>query len=586
MSFSQEFVDRIKNSKDPDVRYKDARALDDIRHMMRSSAQLFGDNTAFWHKKTKGGPYVGVSYKTTLEDMNSLGTAFVDLGLKDKKIAVIGENSYKWAISYLAAVCGCGVVVPLDKELNRDELKQLVEAAEVSCVCFQDKYEDVFTWIRDSGAGSLKHLVSFGVPKSEGVISWDELKAQGASQLARGDRRFLDAEIDPTAMSIILFTSGTTGISKGVMLSHRNIITDIVSAATVFQVRSDDIFFSVLPVHHTYECSCGFLLPLYKGAAIAYCEGLKYIVSNMQEVRPTVFLAVPILLEGIYTKIWKGAKKQGKDGLLRKVLKINAVTKKFGLDLGDKFFKDIRNTLGGRMRITVSGGAAINPEVLKGLNDFGIKALQGYGLTECAPIGALNPDTAVRYPSIGKALPNFDMKVVDVNEEGIGEICLTGDNLMLGYYNMPEETAEVLYDGWFHTGDMGYMDRDGYAYITGRKKNVIIAKNGKNVYPEEIEYYLSNVPYVMESFVFSEPTEDGEDDVIVASIRVDEDEVRAALGKDYTEQQLENLLWSEVDKINEKSPFFKRIKKVKIRKEEFVKNTSKKIKRFAEENRM
>jgi len=233
----------------------------------------------------------------------------------------------------------------------------------------------------------------------------------------------------------------------------------------------------------------------------------------------------------------------------------------------------------------ICGGAAINPEILDGIRDFGIMALQGYGLTECSPIGALNPDKAAKSASIGRALPNFDMKLVDVNEEGIGEICLKGGNVMLGYYNMPEATAEVLKDGWFYTGDLGYIDSEGYAYITGRKKNVIITKNGKNVYPEELEYYLSNIPYVLESFVYDRESEDGFDTVIVASIRVDEEEVAEALGEGYTDDMAADLLWNEVDKINQTSPYFKKIKRIVLRKEEFEKNTSKKIKRFVESNK-
>ena len=281
----------------------------------------------------------------------------------------------------------------------------------------------------------------------------------------------------------------------------------------------------------------------------------------------------------------KAIKKQGKEKLLKKVIKANRVTKKIGLDLGNIFLKQIRAVFGGRMRLMICGGAAINPEVLDGIRDFGIMALQGYGLTECSPIGALNPDKAPKSASIGRALPNFEMKIVDENEEGIGEICLKGGNVMLGYYNMPEATAQAIQDGWFHTGDLGYIDSEGYAYITGRKKNVIITKNGKNVYPEEIEYYLSKSPYVLESLVYDRDSNDGMDTVIVAAIRIDEEEVKERLGSDYTDEMVEKLLWEEVDKINANSPHFKKIKKVIYRKTEFEKNTTKKIKRFVSENK-
>lgn len=583
---AEQFIEKINENMDPHIRYKQSRPINDIKHMLESSTALYPDNTAFWVKKSRGAEYESISYAKALSDVNALGTAFIGRGLKGKRIAVIGENSYEWSISYLAAVCGTGIIVPLDKELNANELMQLVVNAEVSCVLFDAKFEKIFKEMQASGETVIKLLVNLeGENSDNGVVSLNELLKEGQQAINEGNRDFIDAEINRETLNILLYTSGTTGVSKGVMLCHKNIVEDLMSAPTVLEIRSDDIFFSVLPVHHTYECTCGFLLPLYKGAAIAYCEGLKYITKNLAEIRPTVFMGVPILFENLYRKIWQNVRKQGKESVLKKVIKVNRATKKIGIDLGNVFLKDIRAIFGGRMRLMICGGAAINPETLDGIRDFGIMALQGYGLTECSPIGALNPDKAAKSASIGRALPNFDMKVVDINEEGIGEICLKGGNVMLGYYNMPEATAEVLKDGWFYTGDLGYIDSEGYAYITGRKKNVIITKNGKNVYPEEIEYYLSSIPYVLESFVYDRESDDGLDTVIVASIRIDEEEVADALGEGYTDDMVEELLWKEVDKINQTSPYFKKIKRIVFRKAEFEKNTSKKIKRFAEANK-
>lgn len=583
---AEQFIEKINENMDPHIRYKQSRPIDDIKHMLESSTALYPDNTAFWVKKSRGAEYESISYAKALSDVNALGTAFIGRGLKGKRIAVIGENSYEWSISYLAAVCGTGIIVPLDKELNANELMQLVVNAEVSCVLFDAKFEKIFKEMQASGETVIKLLVNLeGENSDNGVVSLKELLKEGQQAVNEGNREFIDAEIDREVLNILLYTSGTTGVSKGVMLCHKNIVEDLMSAPTVLEIRSDDIFFSVLPVHHTYECTCGFLLPLYKGAAIAYCEGLKYITKNLAEIRPTVFMGVPILFENLYRKIWQNVRKQGKESVLKKVIKVNRATKKIGIDLGNVFLKDIRAIFGGRMRLMICGGAAINPETLDGIREFGIMALQGYGLTECSPIGALNPDKAAKSASIGRALPNFDMKVVDINEEGIGEICLKGGNVMLGYYNMPEATAEVLKDGWFYTGDLGYIDSEGYAYITGRKKNVIITKNGKNVYPEEIEYYLSSIPYVLESFVYDRESDDGLDTVIVASMRIDEEEVAEALGEGYTDDMVEELLWKEVDKINQTSPYFKKIKRIVFRKAEFEKNTSKKIKRFVEANK-
>jgi long-chain acyl-CoA synthetase len=389
-------------------------------------------------------------------------------------------------------------------------------------------------------------------------------------------------------MQIILFTSGTTGMSKGVMLSHKNIVADIMIAPTVFKVYEEDIFFSVLPVHHTYECTAGFLLPLYRGCTIAYCQGLKYITKNLAEVKPTIFLGVPAIFEKLYSTIWKNIRKQGKEKLLKKVIKVNNVTKKVGLDLGKKFFKQITDVFGGRMRCLICGGAAINPEILNGMRDFGIMALQGYGMTECAPLGALNPDTAPNPASIGVEFPGCKIKIDNIDEEGIGEICVYGPNVMLGYYQMPEITAETIdAEGWLHTGDLGYMDDNGYVFITGRKKNVIITKNGKNVYSEELEYLLSTILFVQESFVFAQETESEKDDTtIVASIKMDSEILEEILGAEYTEEDVKKLIWAEVDKINENAPFYRKIKKVIVRKTDFVKNTSNKLVRFAEENKM
>lgn len=587
MEWAEELVAKINADERAYVKYKESRPITDIKHMIETSAELFGDNVAFMQKDNNNEPYRKILYREALADVNGLGTALISKGLKGKRIAVIGENCYQWATSYLAAVCGTGIVVPLDKELSAEELKNLVIRADVECVLFQKKFEDMFKKMKDSGDTKLNVLVNFtSEEEKDGVYSWSQLVKEGKKLVEEGNIEFTDAEIDNEAMSIILFTSGTTGKSKGVMLSHKNIAADLMIAPTVFKVFPTDIFFSVLPLHHTYECTCNFLMPLYKGAAIAYCQGLKYITKNLEEVKPTMFLGVPAVFEKLYSTIWKTVKKQGKEDLLKKVIRVNRKTKKVGIDLGKIFFKQITAVFGGRMRCLICGGAAINPEVLDGIRDFGILALQGYGLTECAPMGALNPDTAPNSASIGVRFPGADLKVVNINEEGIGEICVHGDNVMLGYMDMPEETAAVIdSEGWFHTGDMGYMDSDGYAYITGRKKNVIITKNGKNVYPEELEYQLSLVPFIEEAFVFEGESSDEKSTTIVASIKLDQEAVEELLGADYTEEQAKEMVWKEVDKINADAPFYRKIKKVIIRKSDFIKNSSKKLIRYAEDNK-
>ncbi len=586
LQYAQGVVDMLNNSTDKYVVYKESRPIADLKHMLETSVQAYGDNVAFMQKFHKEEPYKSITYKEAFETVNALGTALINAGLKDKRIAVIGENCYQWATSYLAVICGTGVVVPLDKELGASELGQLIKESQASAVMFTEKYTDIFKEIKENGDSQLEILIKLnGDKQEENVLTWSGLIAEGKKLLEKGDGRFIDAEIDPDAMSELLFTSGTTGIAKGVMLSHKNICFDLMIAPTILRVHTWDIFFSVLPIHHTYEGTAGFLMPLYKGAAIAYCEGLKHIVKNLSEVRPTMFLGVPALFETLYKTIMKNIRKQGKEGLVKKVMALNKVTKKVGLDLNKKLLKDILKVFGGRMRVLISGGAAIDPAILQFFNDLGFIAVQGYGLSECAPMGALNPDQHkyMRNASVGHILPGMDVKIVDKDEDGIGEICLKGDNVMLGYYNNPEETAKVIKDGWFYTGDQGYIDDEKFIYITGRKKNVIIASNGKNVFPEELEYLLSKIPYVTESMVWG--AEEKGDIVIVAAIRPDMEEVEAVLGKDCDEEAVKKLLWDEVDKINAELPMFKKIRKIAVRNEEFEKNTSKKIKRFVESNK-
>ena len=587
MEKTLEMIKRVKDNPDPLVKYKNIRPILDIKHMLETSVEAYGDKPAFWVKKDSNAPYTSITYKEAYNDVNGLGTSLISKGLKDKKIAIIGENCYEWAISYLATLCGTGVVVPLDKELMPNELEQLIIASECSCVILTEKFQDIFKDMKDRGNTKLEFLINMNAEKSEGdVLALGELINEGKQLVASGNRDFLDAQIKRDEMSVILFTSGTTGFSKGVMLSHGNLVTDIMLPPTVLNFTTEDMFFSVLPIHHTYECTCGFLIPLYKGASIAYCEGLKHIAANLQEVKPTIFLGVPVLFENMYHKIWQGVRKKGKEDTLKKMIALNKKTKKIGIDIGNLFLKDIKAVFGGRMRIVICGGAAINPDILQGIRDFGILALQGYGLTETSPIGALNPDTAPVNESAGRVIPELQVKIVDPDPEtGIGEICLAGDHVMLGYYNNPEATAEAIKDGWYHTGDLGRMDANGYVYITGRKKNVIITKNGKNVYPEELEFQLSNIPYVLESMVWGKDSNDGKDTVIVASILANEEEVVEKLGAGYSEQDLETLLWVGIDQINEEQPFFKRIKKMIIKKGEFEKTTSKKIKRHVDANK-
>ncbi len=585
--WAEGIVETVNNDPRPYVKCKESRPITDIKDLLVSSARLFGERTAYLQKWNPDGEYEEIKYKQVLDDVNGLGTALLEMGLKDKRVAVIGRNCYQWCSAYLAVTGGIGCIVPLDKELSAEELKNQIATSEASCVVFDSRHTDVFKEIKASGDTQLEVLVSFDAEaENDGVLSWKQLIEDGKELIEEGNLDYINAEVDNEIMSILIFTSGTTGKPKGVMLSQKNVCAELMIAPTIFTLEAEDRYMSFLPLHHTYESTCCFLMAIYKGSSVGFCQGLRYITKNLKELRPTMILAVPALYEKLYSSIWKNVRKQGKEDLLKKVIKVNRVTKKIGIDLGNIFFKEIRAVFGGRMKTLICGGAKIDPEILDGLQDFGFNALQGYGLTEAAPMGAFNPQDAPNSKSVGVPFPGQEIKAININEEGIGEICIRGENLMMGYFNDPEGTAEVIdEEGWFHTGDLGYVAEDGYAYLTGRLKNVIITKNGKNVYPEEIEYQLGLVPFVQESFVFEDEKATGKDTIIVASIKVDDTEAAEILGDEYTDEQIKELVWQEVDRINAAAPTYRQIRRVIIKKKDFIHNTSSKLIRFAEENK-
>jgi len=379
----------------------------------------------------------------------------------------------------------------------------------------------------------------------------------------------------------MLFTSGTTSEAKAVMLSHKNICFNVHEQCKMLKIVPEDVFLSILPIHHTYECTCGFLTPLYRGAAVAYCEGLRHIQKNMQESKVTVFLGVPLIFETLYSKIIAGIEKQGKTKLVKNMIKITNALDKVGIHLKRKVFKEIHAQLGGNVKVLIAGAAAINPEVSKGFRDLGILAVQGYGLSECAPIVALNRDVDYKDDAAGLPLVNTEVKIAEPNDEGVGEIIVKGEHVMLGYYKNDEENKKALKDGWFYTGDLGYIDEDGFIHITGRKKNVIITKNGKNIYPEEIEGLLIQNEYIKECMVYGK--DEKNDTKLVAEIVLDNEYIEEKF-KDApkTEEEIKKIVWEDVKKINLELVTYKHVKEIIIRKEEFKKTTTMKIKRYLE----
>ena len=585
--WADEIVAYVQNDPRSYVKCKESRPITDLKDLLVSSAKLFGDKPAYLQKWNKNGEYEPITFNEVLADVNGIGTWMMDKGLKGKRVAVIGPNCYQWSTAYLAVTGGIGCIVPLDRELNAAELKTQIQRADVSAIVFGGSYLDTFKGIKADGDTNLEILINFDSDEEEdGVYAWKQIKEEGKELIAAGNSAYVDAEVDNEEMSVLIFTSGTTGKPKGVMLNQKNLCSELMIAPTIFELRSDDVYLSFLPFHHTYECTCCLLMGMYKGATVAFCQGLTHLAKNLKEVRPTMMLGVPALYEKLYHKIWKNARKQGKEEALRKAIKINSFTRKFHIDLGDRFFKDIRDVFGGRMKTLICGGAKIDPQILDGLREFGFNALQGYGLTEAAPMGAFNPQDAPNSRSIGVPFPGQGIKIIDVNEEGIGEICIKGPNIMMGYFDDPEQTAKVIdEEGWFHTGDLGYVDKDGYAFITGRAKNVIVTRKGKNVYPEEIEYQLNLIDFVEESFVFEDTKVKGDDIQIVAAVKIDEEEMADLLGPDYTEEDARRELQKEVDKINEEAPVYRMIRKVILRKTDFIHNTSAKLIRMAEENK-
>lgn len=587
--------EQIDNWSNPRVQYRGHHIPVDLKDMLETTVARFPERTLFKQKFNRNEPFREITFRQVLDDVYALGTAFLDLGLREKKIGVIGKNSYQWCETYLAVTGGVGVIVPLDKELHEEELKQLTVKGELSAVItVENKYYEIFKAIKESGESQLEYVINVAMEEDEspkdGYISWNKLRETGRKAVHNGDRKYIDAPVVNTDLSVILFTSGTTDVSKGVMLNQKNLVLDTYLAQTLLEVRQgEDTFFSILPLHHTYECTATFLECVYNGTTMAICQGLKYIVKDMQETRPNLLLGVPVIFENLYNKITRNVRKSGKEKQLNTLFRINRVTKKIGLDISKQATKQITELFGGELRTVICGGAAVDGDILDYFGDLGFRSVQGYGLTECSPVIALNPDNAkfINNKSAGYLFPLSECKIVDKDEDGFGEICFRGPTVMMGYYKDPERTAQAIdSDGWYHTGDLGYIDEQEYVYITGRKKSIIITGNGKNVYPEELEFYLQKSEYISESMVWgdetnADPTRRG----IYATIRVNKEAIEDKFGTDYSKEQVTEFINREVDKVNEKLPLFKKITHVIIRDRDFNKTTTHKILRRDEDNK-
>lgn len=573
------------------VKYKESlyevRDVENLRELIDGSVERFSQRPAFMVKDKTKGKFVSISYKKMQEDIRSLGTSLINLGLRGRKIAVIGENSYYWAISYFAIANGVGVVVPIDRELKEKEVANLLKRAEVSAVIYSKKMKKVMDEVLEDRElrKTLTYPIQMDLSDDEdGRISLRRLLSHGMDLLDNGDRKYLDVEVDSDALAVLLFTSGTTGLAKGVMLSHRNIVSNTVNMSKYVRIIDGGVGLSVLPMHHTYEMTCHVITGLYQGMSIAICEGLKYIQKNLVEAQVNVMLAVPLIFEMMHKKILSKAKESGKDKTLRRMMNISRKFKLYNKgNITRRLFSNVHNVTGGKISQFIAGGAAINPQVIEDYEAMGFPIFQGYGMTECSPIIAVNKDRYSKAAAAGLPLPGTEVKIYNPDEKGIGEIICRGPSVMLGYYRDDDATREALRNGWLHTGDYGYFDQDGFLYVSGRKKSVIITKNGKNIFPEEVEFYLTESEYIEEALVHGIDGLRNDDVIIKAEIFPNyplfENE-NPEVSEDYIEEKIGEI----IEKINDTVPKYKRIKRYYIRKTEFEKTTTKKIKRYLDTN--
>ena len=520
--------------------------ITDLKDMLNKTKDIYSNDIAY---KIRVGEkqYKEISHKKVREMIDSLGTALINMGLKNKRIAVIGENRYEWEIAYLSIVCGTGIVVPLDKSLPENELESLIKRSEVEAIFYSKKYENILKNIKYKEDNKLKHLISMDNNENiEGIYSQNELIQNGKKLIELGNREFIDAQIDSEKMSIMLFTSGTTSNSKVVALSHKNICSNLMDIGSILDVNSNDIVLSILPIHHVFECTVGFLFSLYKGAQTVFCDGIRHILENINDYKVTVMACVP----GIYERL----------------LKINKA------EIGK---------LNNQIKLFISGAAALDSNVEKEYRNLGINIVQGYGLTETSPVVAVGTNKEHRIGSVGKNVPSVETKLLNINNEGIGELVVKGPSVALGYYQDDKSTKEAFEGEWFHTGDLAKIDEDGYIYICGRKKSVIVLKNGRNIFTEEMESLVNKIEGVNESFIFGkQQSEDKENIKINVKLVIDKEIVKKVY-KVNSEKEIENVMLEKIKEINAQMPKYKAIRGTIITEIPLIRTTTNKIKRQA-----
>lgn len=531
-----------------------------IKEMLDMAVNEAGDTIAFKYKAAKDG-IVGVSYSQFDQQTKWLGAALAEMGFAQQHIACIGKNSYNWVLTYLTVLKSSGVYVPIDNELSSEDILHVLNDSESSVVFYTKKHEELF--MNNTGRlPKVKLFIGFDrTVDSEKFLSFDNLVEYGKKC---NIEKYQTLTSDPNELKMLVYTSGTTGIAKGVMLSEHNLVASVYYGLQVSTVY--DSCLSVLPYHHTYEAVSGILVSLHKHSTICINDSLTNVLKNLQLYSPSYIYLVPAFVQVFRSKILKNIKESGKEKAFYKLIIVSNALRRIGIDLRKLLFKSIHKAFGGRLRKIVCGGAPIRPEIGKFFDDIGISLINGYGITECSPLVSANHDMFNDYHTAGIKLPCVDLRIDNPNEEGIGEICVKGKIVMLGYYKQPEKTSEVLKDGWFYTGDYGYVNDKEQLVITGRKKNVIVLNNGKNIYPEEIEGYIQGIDYITEVVVRGLIDEDGDEKSLMAEVFLSEEKTSAEVLKD-------------IKKVTNELPVYKNVTKVVIRNEEFDKTTSKKIRR-------
>ncbi|MGF6376686.1 long-chain acyl-CoA synthetase [Clostridiales Family XIII bacterium PM5-7] len=559
----------------------------DFREMLNYIADEYKDLDAFIikHKVKKEVTYEHIKFDAFRDHVNQLGTGLLKRGLKGKHIAIMSKNRYEWVVAYFATLCGIGKSVPLDKGLPFDETESSLVRSYADVFIFDPAHADIVAKLKENNLTKITEFIC--MEEMDGYLSLPQIIAEGKAAMEAGYTEYLEQEIDPKVSDIILFTSGTTSTSKAVLLSQYNILSNLYAMLLTEEFYPGDVNMAFLPYHHTFG-STGQIVMLASGITTTFCDGLKYLQKNIVEYKVSVFVCVPLLIESIYKKIMQSVAKQGKEGKVKFGLALSKFLLKFGIDIRRKLFKEILDQLGGNLRYVISGASAIDPEAIEGFKNFGITAVQGYGMTEASPVIAAENPQFMRLGSIGKALPGIEVRIDEPNEEGVGELIARGPNVMEGYFENPEETAKVIQDGWLHTGDLAYRDSDGFLFIRGRKKNVIVLKNGKNVYPEELEILVANLPYVEENMVFGQKKhKDGDHKDLSICVKI-------VYNPEYMKEQfnatdpdeIESIIKKDIDVINESLPAYKQMLRVIVTDEEMIKTTTGKVKRYQEEKNL